>query len=445
VTGGAPRKPGVSLVCRDLAVTPPGASHPVVRDLSLTIAAGEWLAIAGENGGGKTSLALALAGLWPASAGEVTLDGIVLGPDSPVRARIACVLQDPGSQLLQPTVAEEIGFALQNLSSDAPRIERAVRSAADTFGLTDDLASDPRTLSAGRQQLVLIAAAAALEPALLIADEPTAHLDPETRVRVLAWLDRSLANGLAACWVTQDLDELSRAHRVVRLGPESPIEPSAGPPVITGAPLVRVEVAARATGSGPRVRRDSPLSFTIADRGVTALLGPNGAGKSVLLGALAGLALPDQVTLTWERALAAPPILTLQYPELQVFEERVEDELLYAARVRGREPGETRREVETLLARLGFDPGALAIRRTWELSTGEKRVVETVAALVAPAGMILLDEPTAGLDARRREGLARVIRERAGSVPVVVASQDRGWLETLGAMRVEVAGPAPAR
>lgn len=436
----------MSLICRALAVTPPGATRPVVRDVSLAIAPGEWLAIAGANGGGKTSLALALAGLWPASAGEVTLDGVALAPGSPARTRVACVLQEPASQLLQPTVADEIGFALHNLGRDDATVGRAVRDAADRFGLGAELGRDPRTLSAGRQQLVLIAAAAALAPDVLVADEPTAHLDPPTRARALAWLESALADGLTVCWVTQDPDELRRAHRVFQVNEAASPEPEPLPAApAPGATRIEVEVAPQSAADGPRVRRDRPLSFAIGERGITALIGPNGTGKSVLLAALAGLASPGQITTRWRQPVTAPPILTLQYPELQVFEERVQDEVLYAAWVRGRDRAEVENEVRTAFARLGFDPGAVMLRRTWELSTGEKRVVETVAALVAPSSLVLLDEPTAGLDARRARGLAHLIVERSARDPVVVASQDRRWLECLAALRVDVAGAAADR
>ena len=435
----------MSLVCRALAVTPPGAAHPAVENITLTVGPGEWLAIAGENGGGKTSLALALAGLWPASAGEVTLAGAAVHPGSPARAQIACVLQDPGSQLLQPTVADEIAFALHNLSRDPAAIDRAVREAAATFALTDELARDPRTLSAGGQQRVLIAAAAALEPALLVADEPTAHLDPDARAQVLAWLRRACARGLAAVWVTQDPDELDSADRVFRVGSEAATPEVRGCAPPAGEPLVTIAVAMPAGASGPRVRCNTPLAVTIGERGITALVGPNGAGKSVLLAALGGLVDSPQISLSWRRTPEAPPILTLQYPELQVFEERVKDEVLYAARVRGRARADALAAAQDAFARLGFEPGTLLGRRTWELSTGEKRLVETIGALIAPAGLILLDEPTAGLDARRRHGLADLILARAATTPVVIASQDRRWLQTLGAERVEVAGPAADR
>jgi energy-coupling factor transporter ATP-binding protein EcfA2 len=243
--------------------------------------------------------------------------------------------------------------------------------------------------------------------------------------------------------VTQDPDELASAHRVIRIGDAAPGDDVRAIGPEPGAARITVTVAPAGEPAGPHVRRDTPLRFTIGERGVTALLGPNGVGKSVLLAALAGQADTRQVTVSWQGAPGDPPILTLQYPELQVFEERIGDEVVYAARMRGRPREEALRDARAAFETVGLAPGF--DRRTWELSTGEKRMVETVGALIAPAGVVLLDEPTAGLDARRKEGLARLIAERAAAVPVVIASQDRRWLDALGVTRVEVAGPSADR
>lgn len=432
----------MTLEARGLAVTPPGARAPVIRDVTLTLGPGEWLGIAGENGGGKTSLVLALAGLWPATAGTVTLDGAPLGPDDPARTRIACVLQDPATQLLQPTVAAELAFALENLALPPPEVARRVDAVARRFGLGADLERDPVTLSAGRQQLVVVAAAAALEPALLVADEATAHLDAGARTTVLAWLADALRGGMSAVWVSQEPAELAAAHRVLRLGGADVALPARPPdPSDRGAPLATVVVSAAGGTGGPAVHA-AGLSFSIGARGVTALTGPNGTGKSVLLGALAGVYEVAQVSVTWARACVPPPILTLQYPELQVFEEWVRDEVLYAARARGMERAAALAASARAFTALGFDPDALFARRTWELSTGGKRIVEVVAALVAPAGLVLLDEPTAGLDPARRAALADLARDRARASPVVVASQDQAWIAALGA-QVLTLEPAP--
>jgi energy-coupling factor transport system ATP-binding protein len=150
----------------------------------------------------------------------------------------------------------------------------------------------------------------------------------------------------------------------------------------------------------------------------------------VLLAAAVGLI--DCPQLRRIGRLSGPPLLVAQYPERQIFEDSVGREVRFAAIQRGVAPAEAlslaRREFEAL----GMEDGILE-RRTWDLSAGEKRLVLLVSALVSPASLLALDEPTAGLDPVRRSAVARAVRRRAANTPVLVASQDLGWLDSLGA------------
>ncbi|HYM82482.1 MAG TPA: ABC transporter ATP-binding protein [Candidatus Limnocylindria bacterium] len=424
------------LVARDLWVTPPGAGEPIVRGASLSVRSGEWVAVAGPNGGGKTTLLLATAGLWPIARGTLELDGRPLRAGG-ARSRIAVVLQDPSSQLLQPTVMEELAFASRNLGRPEPELEASVHRVALAFGLESDLERDPASLSAGRQQLVLLAAALAAGPDLLIADEPTAHLDDAARVLVMERVSAELENGLGVLWATQDPAERAAAHRIVRIGDL----PELGPPelrdetrVDTGTVVaLTIRIACHSGANGRRVMVREPQEIAVASRGITALIGPNGAGKSVVIGAVAGLEPLDQVDVEWEIDSHPPPIVALQYPELQIFEEEVADEIVFAACSRGVRAEEARAGAAEMLARLGFNAASFMNRRTWTLSTGEKRLVEIIGALISPASLVALDEPTAGLDPERRMGVAALVRERSARSPVLVATQDRAWAIASGA------------
>jgi energy-coupling factor transporter ATP-binding protein EcfA2 len=176
---------------------------------------------------------------------------------------------------------------------------------------------------------------------------------------------------------------------------------------------------------------------------VTGVVGRNGVGKSVFLGAVAGHSPSDQVQLSWADPPDPPPIAALQFPELQIFEESPASEVVYAAVSRG-----IPRTVALDLARkylrdLHMNPDELFERRTWALSTGEKRVLEVVAALISPACLHVLDEPTAGLDPSRKAALGRVVTRLAEAGPVLIATQDAEWLRGLGA-RVFCLGFNPA-
>src|SRR5262245_43662279 len=116
------------LSARGISVAPPGARERVVRDFDLDLEPGEWIAITGANGSGKTSLALALAGLWPVAGGSLLLEGEPFGPHGAPsrRAPVAVLLQDPASQLLQGSLGDELTFAARNLD----RTEAEVTGAA---------------------------------------------------------------------------------------------------------------------------------------------------------------------------------------------------------------------------------------------------------------------------------------------------------------------------
>lgn len=441
------------LIASGVTVAPPGGAAPVIEHLSLAVAPGECLAITGPNGSGKTTLALALAGLQSVRAGEVRFEGRPIGPghDPAHRAGIATLLQDPSNQLLQPTVLDEVAFAAHNLG----RADAGQRAGAwlERFGIGDLAGRDPRQLSAGQQQLVLLASALAQAPRLLVADEPVSHLDPGRTARAQAVLEDSGRAGLAIVWV----GEHARATRTLALGPsrsdvaELPssaeagveAEPPAAPaptPADSAATLV-LRIAALPSGSenGPRVVTNEPLEIAIPARGVTAWLGPNGVGKSVVLAAAAGVVRVDQIDVRWFGTPAMAPVLSPQYPEEQIFEEQAGDELIYGAIARGvpREVAQARARIALHLAGLGNETWT---RRTWTLSGGEKRWLAVAATLITPAGLVLLDEPTAGLDDARRESVARLIFQFCREVPVLIATQDRLFADRLGAHKIELPG-----
>jgi len=421
------------LELRDVAVAPPGAPSPVLEAFTLELSGGEWVSLGGPNGSGKTTLLLAAAGLREPRRGERRVVGAASAP------LFATVLQDPSAQLLEPTVADEIALSAVNLGRPAGEIRDEVARVAACLGLTGDLARDARTLSAGRQQMVLLASALVTRPDFLIADEPGAHLDAAARERVLKAIRAEVGRGLGVLWATQNEEEHRAADRRVMLG-ESRISPQpedATPVPQAEAVAMTLEIEPVSHDSGPRVVTARRIDVPIRERGVTALTGPNGVGKSVLLSVAVGLDECPQVKRVTN--LDAPALLVGQYPERQIFEDTVAREIGYAAVQRGLTSDEARVRATRELEALGIGAEFLE-RRTWDLSAGEKRLVLLVAALIAPASLLALDEPTAGLDPSRREGITLAVRRRAASTPVLVASQDQDWLTSLGARIHALAG-----
>ena len=239
---------------------------------------------------------------------------------------------------------------------------------------------------------------------------------------------------MAVAWVTQDPAEIAAADRCLSLSEAGEERwAAAGAMAAEGEIVCRLRVGLPGTDSGPVVRVAGPTEVALYGRGVTALVGPNGSGKSVLLGAASGMLALDQVSVERSDGPGARPILAAQYPEHQLFEERVADELVWAAVSRGLSRAEAAGRAMACLVELGMDPETILPRRAWDLSGGEKRIVAVISALIAPASLLALDEPTAGLDRRRRAALAGLVRRRAELGPVLIASQDAGWIERLAA------------
>jgi cobalt/nickel transport system ATP-binding protein len=149
--------------------------------LDLHVAHGERVAVLGPNGAGKTTLMLHLNGLLRGE-GELEVAGLQVGDDlRELRAAVGLVFQDPDDQLFMPTVAEDVAFGPLNLGLDRDSVRARVRAALDAVGMATAAERAPHTLSLGQRRRVAIATVLAMEPALLVLDEPSANLDPRAR------------------------------------------------------------------------------------------------------------------------------------------------------------------------------------------------------------------------------------------------------------------------
>ena len=186
---------------------------PALKDVSLTVAAGDFIGLAGRNGSGKTTLTRIMVGLAKPVSGQVLLDGqntIQCGPAVMARA-IGYVFQNPDRQIFRDTVAQEVAFGPEQMGwSDSERAE-AVAAALKMTGLESVAAAYPRGLTRSFRQRIAIASALALKPRLLILDEPTSGQDAEEKSQLMKLLDELNQQGIGIILVTHDM-ELLLAH-----------------------------------------------------------------------------------------------------------------------------------------------------------------------------------------------------------------------------------------
>lgn len=194
----------VALAVSDLTYRYPGGDRPVLEGLSLQVAHGERVAVLGANGSGKTTLALHLNGLLTCQSGRITVLGHRLGPDTlrAVRREVGLVFQDPDDQLFMGTVRDDVAFGPANQGLRGDELAEVTRQALGRVGAAHLADRAPHQLSQGEQRRVAIATVLAMDPGLLVLDEPTAGLDP-VGTHDLA----TLLTGLAATQivVTHDL------------------------------------------------------------------------------------------------------------------------------------------------------------------------------------------------------------------------------------------------
>jgi cobalt/nickel transport system ATP-binding protein len=197
-----------ALELRHVTVSRDPAGPPVLRDLTVSVAAGERVALVGLNGSGKTTLLLSVVGLVP-HEGELIVDGFRVSPASlaTVRARIGFVFSAPEDQLLFPRVLDDIGFGLTRRGVAAAEATARATAAAGALGIGHLVDADVHRLSHGQRQRVALAGALVTGPSLLLLDEPSAALDPPGRA-ALAHLLRS--QPAAVLVATHDLEFASR-------------------------------------------------------------------------------------------------------------------------------------------------------------------------------------------------------------------------------------------
>ncbi len=432
---------------KNLSFTYPNAARPALKKLNLTVQEGEFLTLLGPSGGGKSTL---LRCLKPALRPHGTMEGEIFFCGEPLdsidvrrqTAEIGFVLQNPHSQIVTDKVWHELAFGLESLGVEKSAIRRRVAEMAAFFDMESWFELETASLSGGQKQLLNLASVMALQPRVLLLDEPTAQLDPIAateflhavdRIRrelgttvilsehrleeALPLSDRVLAlhgeplcvgtvhevsealrgSSLYACMPTPmrlcGASDVSEARQWFQNRKEAllPLPPR---PVREGAgPAVELRhVSYRHERKGKNLLQDLNCEFGKGQ--LTAILGGNGAGKSTTLSLIAGLKRPRQGSVRLHGRIALLP----QDPQALFLRDSLREDLAdissdYASVAE--------------LCKLN----ALLDRHPYDLSGGEQQRAALAKILLAEPEILLLDEPTKGLDVGFKAEFAQILRK----------------------------------
>ncbi|HVE91791.1 MAG TPA: ATP-binding cassette domain-containing protein [Actinomycetota bacterium] len=446
----------------------PGGS-PVLEDLELEVADGEFLLVSGASGSGKSTLLRVLNGLVPhysggRFSGKVRIGGVdVTGrPPRELADTVGFVPQDPESHATADRVVPELAFAMENLGVAPISMRKRIEEVCDAMGIAHLRDRRLDTLSGGERQRVAVAAVLAAQPKVLVLDEPTSSLDPQSAEDVLSSLVRLRDEfGLTIVCSEHRLERVAGfADRVCHLAAGRPplvadprnafAQTEFAPPVtvlgraLGWSPLpltvregrrfataVRTRPAAaphrspgrtilragrlRVRAGGRDVIHD--LSIDLERGRIAALIGRNGSGKTTLLRTLCGLATPaagrvevDGRPPTFDRVAFLP-----QRAEALLFRETVLAEIASAAG-----SGDAAR---AWMSRLGL--ADLASRHPWSLSSGQRLRTALATVLARSPDVLLLDEPTRGLDPPAKSLLGQLLAEAsARGTAVLLVTHD---------------------
>ncbi|RIY30797.1 cobalt ABC transporter ATP-binding protein [Bifidobacteriaceae bacterium GH005] len=455
-----------------------------LNNLSLTINAGERVAIVGLNGSGKSTLAKIIAGLTAPDSGYVTLCGekvfenTTACAESYKKARkyIGALFQSPEDQIITTITEEDVAFGLENLQFPRKTMYKRISEALKTVHMEDKRYDDPSTMSGGQQQRVALASAIAMNSKLLVLDEPTSMLDSFARKDVDALFDNLHKNGTTIVQITHNFEECKRANRILLLknGILKEVSFNGLKTYLSNIELANnhltkisknknltdsrfkeneSDIAVEISGLTVKYDKTSPAviddySLTVKSGETVAIMGENGCGKSTLVKTMCGLLKANSGNITVHgisvRGKTSKIIrqklhqtigYVMQLPEQQLFADTVRNDVSYGPKNFGLKGNALKERVDETLRLLSLEN--LAEKSPFALSGGQQRLVAIAGVLACKPRVLVLDEPTAGLDfeaaLRIREILGMLHNQ---GVTIILITHNLQEVEDLGARLV---------
>jgi len=477
----------IAVELHDIRFTYDSGATWALDGVNLTVRQGERVCLAGPNGSGKSTLSRIIAGLAAPDAGHVTLLGNNVFDDSGAHADayrsarhgIGAVFQHPEDQIVTTITEDDVAFGPENLAIAHDDIDMRIAMSLDAVDMSGQREADPTRMSGGQQQRVAIAGMLAMNPEILVLDEPTAMLDPQGRADIMHILDELQQHGTTIILVTHHRDEFVNADRIIRLdngrivqsargntasipemdesGTAQEDNPIAKSNIANGAskptsavPIIEIHNLIYQYPNSSKPVLDK-LSITINEGETVAITGHNGAGKTTLARLLCALEQPQSGSITvntipvarqrangnmqsLKRAdrekLRATIGYVMQHPERQLFAETVAEDVAYGPRNQRLDEAQVDEHVSQAMALLHIEH--LADRSPFDLSGGQQRLVAIAGVIACQPRILIMDEPTAGLDEAATTRVHNLIQTlHAQGITILIISHSQAEIDVL--------------